>query len=299
MKINFKILATACLAAVVAVVSCKKPDYSFGKIITPTDVTLNTKIEGVDATNPNGNGTGKVDIDVTASNVISYKIDYGDGNTEIVSTGKITHKYASPGTSDYTIIVSAIGTGGVTSTATKKVTVFVLFEIPAEMLKNLTNGSSKTWVIARETGGHVGVGPANTFSPDYYAATPNQRDACLYDDEITFSSDVNKNVSMAVNNKGQSFITGGATAAYGLTGPDNCYTIDVSATRKLTFMDATSGSSSSNSTGIQFSVPGNGLIAFGTGGKTYEILSITPTEIHLRNIGSDGLAWYQIFKVKQ
>ncbi|MBL4676418.1 MAG: PKD domain-containing protein [Mucilaginibacter sp.] len=298
MKINFRILATACLAAVIAVVSCKKPEYTFGKIITPTDVTLATTIEGVDATNPNGNGTGKVAIDVTSSDAISYKIDYGDGNTEIVPSGKVTHKYASPGTSDYTIIVSAIGTGGVTSTTTKKVTVFVLFEIPAEMLQNLTNGASQTWVIARETNGHVGVGPANTFSPDYYAATPNQRDACLYDDEITFSRDANKNVTMIINNKGQSFFTAAATSHYGVSGGDNCYTIDVSAPRKLTFMDATSGSSSSNSTGIQFTVPGNGLIAFGTGGNTYEILAISATSFQLRSIGSDGLAWYQIFKVK-
>ncbi|RFZ92724.1 hypothetical protein D0C36_15080 [Mucilaginibacter conchicola] len=299
MKINFKILATACLAAVIAVVSCKKPDYTFGKIVTPSDVTLNTNIEGVDAANPNGNGSGKVDIDVTASNVISYKIDYGDGNTEIVTSGKVTHKYASPGTSDYTIIVSAIGTGGVTSTATKKISVFVLFEIPAEMLQNLTNGGSQTWVIDRETPGHVGVGPVNTFTPDHYAAPPNQRDPCLYDDEVTFTKDANNGVTMTVNNKGQSFLVAASTVYYGFSGGDNCFTIDNSAPRKLAFMDATSSSTTANSTRIQFMVPGNGLIAFGTGGKNYEILSITPTTIHLRNIGTDGLAWYQIFKVKQ
>ena len=63
-------------------------------------------------------------------------------------------------------------------------------------------------------------------------------------------------------------------------------------------MDATSGSTSAVSTMIQFMVPGNGIINFGTGGTTYEILSITDNSIHLRNIGSDGNSWYQKLKRK-
>ncbi|MFD0794880.1 PKD domain-containing protein [Mucilaginibacter litoreus] len=299
MKNNIRILMATCLAAIIIIVSCKKPEYSFGKIVTPTDVALTTDIEGVDATNPNGSGSGNVAITIKAANAVSYKVDYGDGNTEMVPSGQVTHKYSNPGTADYNIIVSAIGTGGVTSTLTKKITVFVDFKIPAEILQDLTNGSSQTWVTARETPGHVGVGPADSFGPDYYAAEPNQRSECLYDDEMTFSKDENDKVTLTINNKGQSFSTAGGTATYGVSGPDDCYNIDVSAPRKLTFMNATSNSTAQNSTRIQFVVPGNGLINFGTGGNTYEILSITPTTITLRNIGADGLAWYQKFKVKQ
>jgi hypothetical protein len=298
MKINIKLITACILAAVIAVASCKKPEYTFGEIITPTDVTLTTQIDGTDAANPNGGGSGNVNITVKATNAVSYKVDYGDGNVEIVPTGTVTHKYANPGTADYNVIVSAIGTGGVTSTMAKKITVFVAFEIPAEILANLTGGSAKTWVTARETPGHVGVGPTNTYASDYYSAEPNQRAECLYDDEMTFSKDANNNVTLTINNKGQSFSIGAASASYGASGGDNCYTIDVSAPRKLTFMNATSSSTSANSTRIQFVVPGNGLINFGTGGNTYEILAITATTITLRNIGIDGLAWYQKFKVK-
>ncbi len=46
-------------------------------------------------------------------------------------------------------------------------------------------------------------------------------------------------------------------------------------------------------------MPGNGIINFGTGGNTYEILEITENTMTLRNIGSDGLAWYQKLKVKK
>lgn len=298
MKTNIKIFTAAFMLTVITVVSCKKPEYTFGQIITPTDVTLTTAIEGTDAANPNGGGSGNVVITGAATNVVSYKIDYGDGVTEIVPTGKITHKYSNPGTSDYTVILSAIGTGGVTSTTSKKITVFVAFEIPADILANLTGGSAKTWVSARETPGHVGVGPTNTYTSDYYSAEPNQRAECLYDDEMSFSKDANNNVTLTINNKGQSFSIAAATAFYGAAGGDNCYTIDVAAPRKLTFMNATSSSTSANSTRIQFVVPGNGLINFGTGGNTYEILAITASTITLRNIGIDGLAWYQKFKVK-
>jgi hypothetical protein len=45
-------------------------------------------------------------------------------------------------------------------------------------------------------------------------------------------------------------------------------------------------------------VPGNGIINFGTGGTTYEILSASATSIHLRNIGADGNSWYQKLKAK-
>jgi hypothetical protein len=297
MKINIKALLTLCLAAVIIVIGCKKQEYSFGKIVTPTDVTLTTAVEGADVANPNGVGSGKVTVTTGAKGAISYKVDFGDGNTQLVSGGNVVHKYAAPGTSDYTITVTAIGTAGVTSTVSKKVTVFVSFEIPATIMQNITNGSSQTWVIDRLAPGHVGVGPADGYTPSYYAAQPNQRAECLYDDEITFTKN-GSNIDMVINNKGQSFFTAAATAFYGKAGGDNCYDLDVTGVKKLAFMDATSGSTSSNSTRIQFAVPGNGLIAFGTGGTTYEIMELTATSITLRNIGIDGLAWYQKFKVK-
>ena len=82
MKMTIKILTALCLAAVIAAVSCKKKDYSFGQIVTPTDITLTTEIEGVNGANPNGGGSGNVTITTKAVSAVSYKIDYGDGTTE-------------------------------------------------------------------------------------------------------------------------------------------------------------------------------------------------------------------------
>jgi hypothetical protein len=103
---------------------------------------------------------------------------------------------------------------------------------------------------------------------------------------------------MNVNNKGTSFSIGAATGFYGFSGADNCYPINTGGTKQLAFMAATSGSTPAVSTQIQFMVPGNGIINFGTGGTVYEILSITSTSMHLRNIGADGNSWYQKLKPK-
>ena len=294
MQTNKRSFLIILLIAIVDFSSCKKAEYSFGDIIAPGNLALTTVIQGLDAANPYGNGTGKVDITVTAANAITYKIDFGDGTAaQMVPSGVINYRYGNPGTTDFTITVNAIGTAGVMSTISKKIKVFVNFQIPSAILQNLTNGSSKVWITDHDAPGHFGVGPNNEFSPIWYSASPNSREACAYDDEITFSKDANDNVKLSINNKGASFSIGAATAFYGFAGGDGCYAISTGGIRSLIFMDATSNSTPAQSTRIQFSVPGNGIINFGTGGTTYEILSITDTQMHLRNIGADGNSWYQ------
>jgi hypothetical protein len=291
---NKKSMLLALLFTVIAFSACKKAEYSIGDIVAPSNLVLTAAVVGTDASNPFGNGTGKVNIVVTADNAISYKIDFGDGNAaQMVQSGVITYKYGAPGTAEYNITVNAIGTAGATSTITKKVKVFVNFTIPANILSNLTGGTSKVWQTDRNSGGHFGVGAASEFFPNYYSAGPNTREACAYDDDITFSKDANDNVFMSIDNKGASFSIGAATAFYGFAGGDGCYSINTGGNKRLTFMDATTASTPAQSTRIQFTVPGNGIINFGTGGTSYEILSISATQIHLRNIGADGNSWYQ------
>ena len=294
---KIKLFSTILILGIIVFIGCKKTDYSFGEIKTPAALTLNTLIKGKDATNINGDGSGQVTFTVTAVNAITYKIDYGDGITEVVPSGDTLHKYRSPGTNDYTVTITAIGTGGSESVISKKITVLTNFVIPVNIVANLTNGSSKVWQTDHDVVGHVGVGPTTSFTSDYYSAVPNTRDPCLYDDEITFSKDTKGNVSISVDNKGQTFIIAAATSYYSQTGGDNCYTISTTP-KQLAFMDATSASTAANSTRIQFTVPGNGIVNFATGGNTYEILAITASTMTLRNIGADGLAWYQKLKVK-
>ncbi len=295
---NIRLLTLIAVGALFMLSSCKKDEYSFGELKTPTNLSLAAVIAGVDATNPFGNGTGNVLITGKADQALTYKIDYGDGNNAMVPSGNIMHKYSSPGTNDYTITVNAIGTGGVTSTLSKVIRVFVAFEIPANILSALTGTGSKVWMTDSDAPGHFGVGPADAFNSIWYAAPPNTREPCAYDDEITFSRDVLNRVSIKVDNKGNSFSTGAATSFYGVSGGDGCYPINTGGTKMLTFMGANSGSTPAQSTGVQFAVPGNGIVNFGTGGTTYEILEITASSVHLRNIGADGNSWYQKLRPK-
>ncbi|WP_442794186.1 PKD domain-containing protein [Pelobium manganitolerans] len=296
MKNHFKIWSVAVALIAMLASSCQKTEYSFGELKTPSDFTLTTAVTGASTALPDGNGSGEVEINLSSANAITYKVDFGDGNTQLVPSGNIKYKYSSPGTFEYTVTASAVGTGGITSVLSKKIKVFVAFEIPDFIVDALTGGTSKIWVTDKESGGHVGVGPADGFTDSYYSAPPNVRDACLYDDEVTFSKEGN-DIFISVDNKGESSLIAAATAFYGFSGPDGCYPV-TTAKQKLSFMDANTGSSASNSTQIQFKVPGNGIVNFGTGGSTYEILKITENTIHLRNIGADGLAWYQKLKVK-
>ena len=278
--------------------SCKKEKYSFGDIKAPSELTLTTSIIGVDATNPNGDGSGSVLITAKSKNALTYRIDFGDGTSRVVPSGIVTYKYTTPGTTDFTITVNAIGTGGATSTISKMVKVFVAFEIPLPIIAALTNGSSRVWQTDKAAVGHFGVGPNDQFAPIWYEAGPNTREPCAYDDDITFSLGANNRISMSIDNKGTSFSIGAATSFYGLSGGDGCYAINTGGTKQLAFMNATSGSTPAVSSGIQFNVPGNGIINFGTGGTTYEIIKYTATTVTLRNIGADGNAWYQKLIVK-
>lgn len=305
MKNLYKIIGLFSLLVILSITGCKKEEYSFGAMKTPSDLALTTTVVGLDNANPTGNGTGAVSINMTATNAITYNVDFGDGNIALVPSGKITYKYTTPGVKKYTITANAIGTGGIISTISKSVTVFVAFEIPTTILTNLTGSGSKVWVADKDAPGHFGVGPGpsqganETFFASWYAAGPNDRVADeFYDDEITFSKDANNNVSINLDNKGNTFVLGAAVSYYGLTGAEGKFPIATLGVKRLSFMNATSNSTAAISTRIQFSVPGNGLVMVGAGSNMYEIISITNTTMTLRTIGADGNAWYQMFKVK-
>lgn len=286
------------LSALILFAGCTKEEYEFGEIKAPANLTLTTVVEGANTANPDGNGSGKVSVKAAASGAITYKVDFGDGNETMLPSGEIVYKYTTPGTKEYTITATAVGTGGVTTVLSKKVKVFVRFEVPAAIVTALTNNSTKSWESDKAADGHFGVGPTDQFAPIWYSATPNSREACAYDDDITFSTDATGNIYLNVDNKGASFSIAAATAFYGFSGPDGCYPINTGGKKTLAFFESNSGSTTSNSTKIEFSVPGNGIVNFGTGAKNYEILSITPTQIHLRSIGVTGLAWYMKLKAK-
>lgn len=282
---------------------CKKEEYSFGDLKTPSELVLTTAIQGATNAAPTGDGSGNVSITLAASDVISFKVDFGDGQSKILSPGTYVHKYSLPGTYDYTITANAIGTGGAMSTLTKKIKVLTLFDIPVDIMTNLTGGSAKIWIVDKDAPDHFGIGAGptqganETFWPNWYAAGPNSRTPAEYDDEITFTKAGANSISMVLDNKGQTFIVPDYKAYYGFSAGE-LQNFDTSGSKVLAFSNATSNTTSAISTRIQFIVPGHGLLSWGLGTKTYEIMEITSSTMSVRSIGVDGNAWYQKFKVK-
>jgi hypothetical protein len=298
MRKSIKYISLAGMLILMATIGCEKK-YSFGTIATPTGLSVTTVIQGASSASPSGDGSGNVTITATAAGAIAYKIYFGSGDSAVSSSGTFVHKYTILDTNQYTIVVNAIGTGGAMSTASTQIKVYYLFPIAAAIDSALTNGSSKVWMVAHDTAGNFGVGPKTTFKPDYYSAAPNQEPGCSYAGTITFTHVGPNNISINVDNMGSTFIINAATAFYGQSGPDACYPISTGGTKTVTFgIDQFQGSNLSNSTGTQMTIPGNGIINYGTGANTYEILYLSPTVISLRNIGIDGNAWYQILRAK-
>jgi len=299
---NIKSLILVFLITGITISSCKKTEYSFGDLVSPSDVVLTATVVGVNVANPNGNGTGKVSITTTASHAVTYKIDFGDGIVKLVPSGTIEYQYLTPGTNEFTIIVNVIGTGGITSTLSKKVKVFVDFQIPTAILSSLAGTGSKVWIADKAAKGHFGNGPISAYEPFWYNADPNSRPGCAYDDEMTFSKDANNNIFVTVDNKGTSDIIAAAVGFYGFSAAvtGDCYTLNTlsAGAKKLVFSNANTGSTSANSTQIQFFVPGNGILNWGTGTNYYEIISYTQSTMLLRTIGIDGNSWYQRLIVK-
>ncbi len=290
---SFSLFAIGCLTLLSA---CKKEEYSFGELKNPSGLALTTTLQGAATATPNGDGSGNVSITLAASNVINFKVDFGDGQTQIVSPGTSVHQYANPGTFEYTITVTANGKGGAVSNLSKKITVLRLFNIPTAIMTGLTGGTSKIWIADKDAWGHIGVGPATSFYPEWYGAAANSRTAAEYDDELTFTKTGANSISLVLDNKGNTFIIPDYAGYYSLAGGMN--TLNTTGTKALAFTDATSNTTSANSTRIKFTVPGHGLLSWGVGTSTYEIMEITATTLFVRSIGADGNAWYQKFKVK-
>jgi hypothetical protein len=298
---------SAIIALLLVISSCKKKEYSLGDLTAPQNVVINTEIVGQNATNPNGDGSGDVKITITGDNALSYKIDY-DANTPVdlvyLPSGSVTRKYTNLGVNTYRLTAVAYGKGGTSTTVTKDIIVRSDFTPNPSIVTNLTNNSSKTWVVEKEVAGHFGVGPWSTTSvtPEWYAAAPFEKAACcncFYTATFTFTKVVASGTyTLTVATPDGAFTKTGSLAG-GLpgipgSGAEGCYSY-AGATNAFTFVPSGSGiAASAPSTKTAMLLAGNNtFIAYGAQLKEYEIMTITPTNMYLRVQGTEtGNAWY-------
>lgn len=288
MKNIFKI---ALLLVIVFTSSCTQEEYEFGDLTAPSDVTIVANVVGKTATNPNGDGTGVVNFIATGKNVITYKYVINDSKSITSANGLASHTYEALGTNKYFVTLVAYGPGGVASIKTVEIEVFVAYTPPADLVTMLTADNTRTWKIKSTAVGHLGVGPADGFTPNWYAANPNDKaDWECYDDRFVFKA--NGDFQHITNGK-----TFGKLAAMAADlGGDQGLTPDGNGESIYTLAGYTEKWSLSAPGGQEtLALSGIGYHGFYVGGNhRYSILSRSANEMSLRTIGADGNAWYVI-----
>lgn len=294
---NFKAFLLLILSFVFAT-GCQEDDQQFGEIVAPSNLTVEAEIIGVDDENPNGDGSGVVNFVATADDAIVYKFFFGDNNEELDSDGIIQNTYNLPGVNDYIVTVVATGVGGISSSTTIEISVRSDFEdsVTRDLLTG-GDGSSKTWYVASGENGHLGVGPLDSFTPDFFAATPNLLADCLYNDEITIGLS-GTDITFNHDNAGVTFFNAEFLSVGGGGGnEDQCLPFDTSGNKFITLSAADSIVPEDETTGTAINISEAGFMSYYINTSKYEVLEITEDFLSVRAISgsSSPLAWYLKF----
>ena len=268
--------------------SCKKEDKTFGALTTPSKPVITVTLAGKDANNPFGDGSGKIIVSVASDHAFNYKVDFGDGKAPQISTSnEFSYTYSLPtGNSNLTITAMASGTAGISSTNTTDIEIYRAFTPNPELVTMLTNDGVKKWRVDSSTAGHLGVGPGNTFTPDWWAAGPNEKSGLgIYDDVYTFNSTGNVFTHTTNNDifgKKEYLVDFDPT----LTGTGD-YTLRGAAAASYTESFGYDGDA--NGEYITFSHKGH--LGMYLGVHKYQVISRSATNMMLRCVQSPG-AWY-------
>lgn len=293
---------------------CQDDDAEFGDIIAPTNISISAEIVGVDATNPNGDGSGTVNFEVTSDGAITYRFDFGDGS-DVVSAplGKTTHRFSQTGLNTYSVTVMASGRAGVTTTKTMNIDVFSSFEdVEAKDFLSGGPGSSKTWYWAADKPGNIGLGP-NEVQPggehtwsNWFTAGPWWSDKlCMYDAEFVFTQSIDGKTLTLEQLQEIAYTPGDYAGSIGVDG-DTCHGTDVAPTligvKNVIFSPsssiATEDGSSPEYRGTTMNISDGGFMCWYVGeedsGKI-EIITITESTLFVR-IEEGPRAWYCKFQ---
>lgn len=300
------------LLQTIIISGCTDKEYTLGDLSAPSNIVIATEVVGQNAANPNGDGSGDVKITVTATNSISYKVDY-DANDPVslvfLPTGSITKKYTNLGLNTYRITAVAYGKGGTSSTITKDVTVRSDFTPSAAIVTNLTNNASKTWKVDKDVTAHFGVGPwsITSVTPEWYAASPNEKASCcncFYTASFTFTKVATSTYTLTIATPDGAFTKTGSLAGdipgIPASGPEDCYSYG-GGTSAFSFVPSGSGiAATAPSTKTSILLGGiNTFIGYGAVQKEYEIMTLTATTMYLRVRGTEtGNAWYLRLKAQ-
>lgn len=73
----------------------------------PKNLVIEAVIKGKDASNPNGDGSGEVVFNFSATNATSYKLSFGDNETAETTNPSLVHTYKGSGVNTYVVYITA------------------------------------------------------------------------------------------------------------------------------------------------------------------------------------------------
>jgi hypothetical protein len=276
------------LSIQVLLVACKDDEAELASVPTEADAAFTFT--------PSAENDNILNFTASSSAFLK-KWDFGNGATAQGDIVKGT--FPVKGTYNVTLTVYTAG-GSISHTQTVDIaeTDPTLLDIP--VYNFLTGGKDaaegKTWVVDKNTKGHLGVGPSAGTWPEWYSAAPGDKDGKnLYDDEMTFTL---AGFSYKQVTNGTVYVNGafGSTFA-GAVKEDggNDYLAPFNGPAGMTW-SLTEVSANK----WQLTINGGGFMGYYSGAATYEILALGENELYVRSIQGNepGNAWYQRFVPK-
>ena len=186
MKKSFK-LWSSLMVFLTIFLACQDDD------LTSTDVGAPSNLE-IDVVVADDN-SGNVTVTPTADNAVNYNVIFlPSADPVVISEGEsASFRYTDPNELEQTITVIAFSSSGLSTSRTIAVNLDLSLTMSPSQLAILAGGdgvsaSSRRWVWDRLIGGHFGVGPLDSNTPEFFSAGPNEVNPCVYDDVLTFSN---------------------------------------------------------------------------------------------------------------
>jgi len=76
-------------------------------VVGLSNLVIEAEIQGVDSSNPYGDGTGIVNFTFSADNATHYKINFGNGEVIETSNNSLIYTFIGAGTNDFEVFISA------------------------------------------------------------------------------------------------------------------------------------------------------------------------------------------------
>lgn len=93
--------------------------------IIPSNIVLDIEVVGADSSNPNGDGSGVVNVQVSATDAVRYELKFGNSDLVETTNGMISHTFNDTGINSFLISAFAYSSTDHSISTFKNVTVFV------------------------------------------------------------------------------------------------------------------------------------------------------------------------------